>query len=418
MTGTSLGGQGPLTGIRVIELASDHAAFAGKLLAGFGAEVILVEPSSGHGSRRYGPFANVQEDPEQSLWWWWYNTAKKGVTIDLDVDVDVFRRLVAGADVVLEGEAPGRLARIGCDYWDLHSGNPSLVWASVTPFGRDAERAGRPATDLTVLAGGGPVWSCGYDDHSIPPVRGEGNQGYQIASMWAVIGIMVAVMARDLGNAEGQLVDVSMHAAANVTTEMGSYEWLVRRATVLRQTCRHAMTEVTAETATVARDGIGVATGLPPRTPKEFAILRDWIDELDLREQFDDYIFLELGTERDRINSADLVEDVEAAAIFTAGRDALSLIAAHVDAYEFFVTAQRRGLACGVINAPEDVLTEPQLRSRGFFVEVDQCGGQQKVVFPGAPFIAPASPWRTSRAPRIGEHNADVMGTHEGHAPQ
>jgi crotonobetainyl-CoA:carnitine CoA-transferase CaiB-like acyl-CoA transferase len=394
----------------VVELASDHAAFAGKLLGEFGAEVILVEPPSGHRSRLYAPFAgDDQEDPERSLWWWWYNSAKRGVTIDLNTDGDVFDELLSGADVVLEGEAPGRLARLGLDYSDLKVSYPSLIWASVTPFGRTADNAAQETTDLTVLAGGGPVWSCGYDDHTIPPVRGGGNQGYQIASIWAAIGILVAITARDLGNSGGQLIDVSMHAAANVTTEMGSYEWLVRRATVHRQTCRHATAELTAETAAVARDGIQITTGMPPRTPKEFEVLRDWVNELGLREDFDDYIFLELGTERERINSVDLVEDGEAAAIFTAGRDALSLIASQVDAYEFFLTAQGRGLACGVVNAPEELVADPQFRQRGFFVEVDQMYGEHTIVFPGAPFIAPASPWRTFRAPHLGEHNADAI---------
>ena len=65
---------------------------------------------------------------------------------------------------------------------------------SVTPFGREGTRAHEPATDLTLLAGGGPVWSCGYDDHSLPPVRGGGNQGFHIGSTWAVMGALTAVL--------------------------------------------------------------------------------------------------------------------------------------------------------------------------------------------------------------------------------
>ena len=82
-----------------------------------------------------------------------------------------------------------------------------------------------------MLAGGGPVWNCGYDDHSLPPVRGGGNQGHHTASHFAVMSTLVALLARD-ENGGGQHIDVSMHAAANVTTEAGSYEWLVAQATV------------------------------------------------------------------------------------------------------------------------------------------------------------------------------------------
>ena len=69
---------------------------------------------------------------------------------------------------------------------------------SVTPFGRTGTRAHEPATDLTLLAGGGPVWSCGYDDHSLPPVRGGGNQAFHIGSTFAVLGALTAVLARDV----------------------------------------------------------------------------------------------------------------------------------------------------------------------------------------------------------------------------
>ncbi len=169
---------GALEGLKVVELASEHAALAGKMLGDLGADVIVVEPPGGHVTRTYGPFADDVDDPERSLWWWYYNTSKRGVVLDLATDdgAGAFRRLVADADIVLEGEAPGALADLGLDHPDLRADHERLVWVSVTPFGREGTRAHEPATDLTLLAGGGPAWSCGYDDHSLPPVRGGGNQ--------------------------------------------------------------------------------------------------------------------------------------------------------------------------------------------------------------------------------------------------
>ena len=73
---------GPLDGLRVVELASEHAALAGKMLGDLGADVIVVEPPGGHASRTYGPFADDVDDPERSLWWWNYNTSKRGVVLD------------------------------------------------------------------------------------------------------------------------------------------------------------------------------------------------------------------------------------------------------------------------------------------------------------------------------------------------
>ena len=72
-----------LAGLRVVELASEHGAYAGKLLADLGADVIVVEPPGGHATRRYGPFVDGRGgDPSVSLWWWHYNTSKRSVVMD------------------------------------------------------------------------------------------------------------------------------------------------------------------------------------------------------------------------------------------------------------------------------------------------------------------------------------------------
>ena len=237
---------GALQGLRVIELSSERGTLAGKLFADMGAEVIVVEPPGGDPMRGYEPFLDDEPGLERSLYWWHYNTSKLGVTLDLDDsgDRDRFRDLVAGADLLIECEDPGRLAALGLDYSDFAESSPRLVYVSITPFGRTG--ASDAATDLTVLAGGGPVWNCGYDDHSLPPVRGGGNQGYQTGSHYAVMSALVALLAREQ-TGRGQLIDVSMHAAANVTTEAGSYEWLVAQNTVQRQTGRHASHHITME---------------------------------------------------------------------------------------------------------------------------------------------------------------------------
>ena len=146
---------GPLEGVRVVELAHCHVQYAGRLLADLGAHVLVVEPPGGHPSRRYEPFAGDEPGDETSLWWWQYNASKRSVTLDLDdvADRRRFTTLVAQADVLLEGEAPGRVAELlgGADRPER------LVHVAVTPFGQAGDY---PATvDLTVLAGGGPVWS-------------------------------------------------------------------------------------------------------------------------------------------------------------------------------------------------------------------------------------------------------------------
>ncbi len=401
-----------LDGVRVVELASERVAFAGKLLGDMGADVVVVEPPGGDATRRHPPFLDDRPGAERSLTWWHYNTSKRGVTLDFDDarGTDLLRRLVATADVLLEAEPPGRLEALAVDYADLAALRPSLVHVSVTPFGRSGPRRHEQATDLTILAGGGPAWNNGYDDHSLPPIRGGGNQGHQTACHYAVMSVLTALLYRGVSG-EGQFVDVSMHAAANVTTEAGSYNWLVDRSTVQRQTGRHAGPDPTLPSQVRCADGRYVNTGVPPRFPGEFRSLLGWMRELGVVEELPEAIFLELGAEKDFIDLSQIGKDDEVTAIFSAGREALNLIASKVSAYDFFTGAQRAGLAVGVIYSPEAAYEDPHFRARGFQVEVAHPELGRSVRYPGAPYRLESSPWRISRrAPTLGEHNDEVWG--------
>ena len=312
-------------GLRVIELCEEIGEFAGKLLADMGADVIKIEPPGGSRTRSYAPFLDDLPHPDRSLFFWHYNTSKRSVALDLDGEAgrEAFRKLVAGADVLVEDRAPGWLAGRGLDYDDLRGDNPGLIHCAITPFGRSGPRAHDPATDLTILAGAGPAWSCGYDDHSLPPVRGGGNQGYQTGCHWALISILTAVLHRD-GGGEGQFIDVSLHAASNVTTEAGSYQWLVARQTVQRQTGRHAGVTPSGPTQEQAKDGTWINTGLFPRRPHEFRILIDWMQELGLFDEYEQSPLLETAAGMDRmLEMARAAEDAEEAALLGAGREAM-----------------------------------------------------------------------------------------------
>jgi crotonobetainyl-CoA:carnitine CoA-transferase CaiB-like acyl-CoA transferase len=80
-------------------------------------------------------------------------------------------------------------------------------------------------------------------------------------------------------------------------------------------------------------------------------------------------------------------------------------------AADFFIEGQRRGLAVGVLNAPEDVMEDPHFIARGFPTGVHHDDLARDVLYPGAPFLSDASRWRIrSRAPRLGEHDTEVLG--------
>jgi benzylsuccinate CoA-transferase BbsE subunit len=404
---------GPLEGVRVVELAHEYVAFAGRLLADLGADVVLVEPPGGHPARHFGPFVDDEPHPERSLWWWHHHASKRGVTLDLNTlnldtlnlddsaDGHRLRTLVAQADVVLEGEEPGWVGAL------LGERPERLIHVAITPYGQAGDYP--PVTDLTVLAAGGPVWSCGYDDHTLPPVRGGGNQGFQTACNYAVMSLLTALVAREQ-TGRGQFVDVSMHASCNVTTEFGSYTWLAAGQTVQRQTGRHATPRPTEVTQVQCLDGRWLNTGVPPRTGREFQALGTWIEDLGLADEFDEFGVLQLGYEVDYIPVLNLEDDPLKAEIFGAGRSAIEFLAESLTAHDLFAGLQQRGMACGIIYSPEEVLEDEHFKARGFPTQIEHEDLGRTITYPGSSlrFVGtPCGPHR--RAPHVGEHNDEVL---------
>lgn len=401
-----------LKGICVLELASERISFAGKLMADMGADVILIEPPMGDPSRSYPPFLEDIPGENRSLYWWHYHTSKRGVVLDIESEEgrDIFKALIKTADILIESEPPTRLDSLGIDYPALQQLKPDLIHIAMTAFGRNDPKSEMDITDLTLLAGGGPVWNCGYDDHSLPPVRGLGNQGYQTGCHFAVMSALTAFLHREL-TGEGQFIDVSMHAACNVTTEAGSYSWLVAEQTVQRQTGRHASVEPSMESQMLCADGRYANTGVPPRFPHEFKKLYDWLIELNLQDQLPEAVFLEMGANWDGpFDLSSIGQDDTLTAIFMSGRQALMLVASRLSAYDFFCGAQKAGLSVGVINSPEEAFEDPHFVERGFQVEVEHEELGRSIRYPGAPYRFEKSQWDISRrAPTLGEHNEEVF---------
>jgi len=401
-----------LQGIRVIELANERIAFAGKLLGDMGADVILIEPPSGDLSRNYPPHLNGEPGENRSLYFWHYNTSKRSVILDLEDEAErnKFKQLIATADVLIESEPTQRLAQLDIDYDTLAALKPDLIHAAMTPYGRSEPLSDLPVTDLTLMAAGGPPWSCGYDDHSLPPVRGWGNQGYHTGCHFTYMSVLTALLQRGMSGI-GQFIDVSMTAALNVTTEAASYSWLVNGSTVERQTGRHAAVKPSGETQIQCADGRYVNTGVPPRFPVEFGKLLNWLRTLGLDEKLPEAVFLEMGADWEGLFDLSLLgTDDTITAIFSAGREALKLIAESVTAHEFFIGCQNAGLSVGTINSPEEAFEDEHFKARGFQVPVHHDDFDASFVYPGAPYKLPASPWSVSRrAPHLGEHTAEVL---------
>ncbi|MFL2527120.1 MAG: CoA transferase, partial [Candidatus Azotimanducaceae bacterium] len=203
-----------LKGIRIIELAHERISWAGKLMGDMGADVILVEPEAGEVSRSYPPFLDDQPGEDRSLYFWHYNTSKRSIVLNLEENSEKVQELINTADILIEGEPTKRLSSLNLDYPQLSKQNEQLIHIAITPYGRDNPLSNAPATDLTIMAAGGPPWSCGYDDHDLPPVRGWGNQSYHTACHFATMSALTALLYRGT-TGRGQFIDISMTAALN-----------------------------------------------------------------------------------------------------------------------------------------------------------------------------------------------------------
>ncbi|MEX0782645.1 MAG: CoA transferase [Dehalococcoidia bacterium] len=203
---------GPLAGIRVLDLATDRAELAGRLLADLGADVIKVEPPGGSASRFLPPFvAGNEGDPEQSLYWAAVALGKQSVVLDLTEHGDRARleQLVDTADILIESFDPGVMGELALGYDQLSQRNPALIYVSVTPYGQTGPHTYRPATELTLEAAGGLLGMQGDGDR--PPVPVGYPQAAFHAGAQAAADAVVALNERERSGL-GQHLDVSMQA--------------------------------------------------------------------------------------------------------------------------------------------------------------------------------------------------------------
>jgi len=197
---------GPLAGVVVLDMTRVLAGpFCTLVLASLGARVIKLEqPETGEDSRRFGPFVNGESAYFMSL-----NHGKESIALDLKTPEgrDLFERLLARSDVLVENFRPGTLARLGYDWPTLHAHFPRLVYAACSGFGHTGSYWGRPAYDMVVQAMGGIMSITGEPGGA--PVRVGTSIGDITAGLFTVIGIQAALWERATTGL-GQMVDVAM----------------------------------------------------------------------------------------------------------------------------------------------------------------------------------------------------------------
>jgi len=392
-------------GIRVLDLSDERGQLCGMMLADLGADVICIEPPGGSSARRLAPFASEANDLEGSLFWWSYARNKRSAVLDLqdEADREQLRALALRADVLIESAAPGALADLGLGHSDLAAGNPGLISVSITPFGQDGPKAHWPASDLTVLAAGGPLWLTGDADRE--PTRVCVPQAFHHAACEAAAAALVALHERQRSG-RGQHVDVSAQQAVTLATQSDIVAARVSPGN--RGFSRNGGGSTTGTTVLrfvyPAADGFvsithvfGSAVGPVTRRMMECVCADGFCDEATRDKDWVGYGSMLSSGEEPNEEWERVKLCVEA---WTKSKTKAELLE----------LALARNLLIAPIQTPQDCLESPQLASRDYFDEWERPDGKGQVKAPGKWAKLSRSPLRTARrAPRLGEHTVEVL---------
>jgi crotonobetainyl-CoA:carnitine CoA-transferase CaiB-like acyl-CoA transferase len=370
--------------LRVVDVSSGVAGpYATRALAGYGARVIKVErPRCGDWARRLPPLKRGERGPDASALFAWLNAGKRGVTLDLTQPRgrEVFTRLVAQADLVVEGIRPERKSAYGTDHETLRAANARIASVSVSNFGETGPYRHRPAAEITLQAIGGMMARNG--SRGRPPLKMWGHQAQLIAGANVLAASMATLFA-------ARRTQSAHHADVAILESV-------------LQFLHSTLMKWSFERVEVGRDAVAaVANGVYPCADGYAGVIvpgsgKMWrrIPELMHDERLADERFRTLGG---RVRHGDEV-------------DALMLpwIVSH-DKDEIYHEAQAMSLPFASVRNAKDILASPHLNARGYFDEVDQPGiGRMRA--PGPPFRLASPEWKAATAPRLGEHNAEVFG--------
>ena len=351
---------------RVLDLSDERGQMAGAILAGLGADVLLVEPPDGSHSRRVGPWLDRDRDRQHSLSHWVHNRGKRSVVLDLahsEPDRDELRRLAAGADVLIESATPGDMTSLGLDYEALRDLNPALVYVSISPFGQNGPKARWPATDLTVWASAMVLVLTGDADRA--PVRISLPQAFLHAGADAAGGALLALYERGASGL-GQHVDVSAQASSLPAAQAYVLAAPLRSVVPRRSGGGARLGSYDAQFVWRCRDGYVAVTVLFGAALGPFtARLMAWIHEegfCDLETRDQDW----LG-----FGARLIAQDPETVAEYDRLKAIVASFTAAKTKHELFEMAQRRRLLIAPVSTIGDVAASDHLAARGYWDEVD-----------------------------------------------
>lgn len=375
-----------LKGIRVIDMTHNQAGPACAQILGFlGADVIkLEEPKGGDVAR-----TNMRDKADSdSLFFLILNANKRSLTLNLKTEEgkDLFRKVIAESDVLLENFGPGALDRLGLGYEALSKLNPRLIYATIKGFGTYGPYADFKSFEPIAQAMGGAMSVTGFPDN--PPTFNFPAIGDSGTGMHMAIGILAALQQRHT-TGKGQHVEVSMQdAVVN----------LIRVSLRDHQRMGRPMPRSGNQLGrTVPGTTYPCAPGGPNDYVYIFAQPQMWkplVGAMGQPELADDPRF---ATPEARWENREAFAAIMSA--WTMQRSKHEVMKVLGDA----------GVPCGACQDTGEVLADPHLIAREMVVDVDfPTRGTYKTV--GCPIKLSDSPAVVQRPPLLGEHTAELLG--------
>lgn len=375
-----------LSHLKVVDLTHYVAGpFCTKLMAGFGADVIKIEkPLTGDGLRQAGPYVRNVAGQENSIPFLWLNTGKRSMTLDLNKSEGrrILLQMVRACDILIENFAPGTMERFGLGYEAIHEVNPRVVMTSISNFGQTGPYRDYRAEEIVAYATSGLMQLTGRPDR--PPLNTGPAMTQYTAGIQAYLATTLAICRRGASGA-GQYVDVSIQEAALDNIEVALAEYLHGGKVANRSGDEHALVPWKLYPC---RDGYAAVIGGP---------MRHWPDAAGMFEEprLLEPRFRHMGG---RMTHREEVGEYMQPWLSRHGKK------------EVYAAGQQRRLAFGYLATAEDVMQSPQHAARDFFVDIDHpATGRQR--YCGAPFRSSETCWRSERAPLLGEHTDEVLGS-------
>jgi crotonobetainyl-CoA:carnitine CoA-transferase CaiB-like acyl-CoA transferase len=379
----------PLAGTRVIDLTAWWAGPSSPhLLAALGADVIKVESVTRPDLMRYA----AVKRPAEEQWWEWgplfhaVNTGKRGVTLDLTrpEGLDVLRRLLKTADLLVENYTPRVMEQFGLDWSRIQAINPNLVMLRMPAFGLGGPWRDRTGFAQTMESMSGMAWVTGFPDGSPVLVRGACDP---LAGMHATFAALLAFRLRAAGGGGRHIESVMVEAALNVAAE----QVIEHDATGAVLSCEGNRGPVAAPQGVYPCAGDDCWVAIAVMTDDQWTALSSvfgrsgWSDDPDWR--------IDAGrrADHDRLDEA-LAAECQG---WAADELAEALLAA--------------GVPAAVVIPARDIPANPQLAHRGLF-EIEEHPVTGSCAIPTMPFrFSRVDRWMRRPSPTLGQHNDEVL---------